>query len=450
MVAPRLLAVACLLASACANAEPLTFHLVDPANKYNVEVVFATPPAQSFEPAPAQITLRDKTSGQVLQRIESPEAFVDLDSQTMAINQAPAYGDQSLLFFDDFNFDGLQDMAVRNGSEGGYGGPSYDIYLADPASSTLVFNPDYSYLTRDEQLGMFRVDPDAKRLLTMSKRGCCWHQHATWQVENNQPVMVAEKIVAAQMPSEKNPFMPAGYMDVTERELTAGQWTERHHLEGPDPDPPVMLRGTLDDKIAVQLWWQLQGAAYIGEVRYGKNGSGKPIRLVGEAYDDGGVLLHELADDGEMTGDWYLEGRPNAQGTQTGTWRSASREFSINMRPTAFKITPQKLEPIADNQREGYYRVSNAAQQRIGELIVQLSPGTQGSPPIADINLRAFQLKDPPSEIHYQSPLQAGNLAIVLDAEGGPIFRLQLLNGAASVTGYGEYQKYSGGYVKVP
>jgi len=46
--------------------------------------------------------------------------------------------------------------------------------------------------------------------------------------------------------------------------------------------------------------------------------------------------------------------------------------------------------------------------------------------------------------------LLAGNLAIVLDAQGGPIFRLQLLNGAASVTGYGEYQKYSGGYVKVP
>lgn len=452
MVTPRLLAVACLLASVCASAEPLTFHLTDPAQKYAIEVVFPNPPAQSFEGAPAQVTLRDKSSGQELQRIESPEAFVDLErnSKMMEINQAPAYGDQSLLFFDDFNFDGQQDMAVRNGSEGGYGGPSYDIYLSDPASPTLVFNPNYSYLTRDGQLGMFGVDPVAKRLHTSSKSGCCWHQYATWQIEKNQPVMVAEKIMAAQMPTEANPFMPAGYMDVTERELTAGQWIERHHLEGPDTEPPVMLRGTLDDKIAVELWWQLQGAVYVGEVRYGKNGSGKPIRLVGGAYDDGGVLLHELSDDGQMTGDWYLEGTPNVQGTQTGTWRSASREFSIKMRPTAFKVAPQKLERVADNQRQGHYMISNAAEQRVGEMFVKILPGVDNGPETADISLNAFQLKDPPSEIHYQSTLMAGNLAIVLDAQGGPIFRLQLLNGAASVTGYGEYQKYSGGYVKVP
>ncbi|PMY57970.1 hypothetical protein C1Y32_32320, partial [Pseudomonas sp. FW126-L8] len=81
---------------------------------------------------------------------------------------------------------------------------------------------------------------------------------------------------------------PNGYVDVTDRELKSGQWTERRRLEGPIGEAPVMLRGTLDDKIPVELWWQRQGDVYVGEVRYSKTGSGKPIRLVGNTYEDGG------------------------------------------------------------------------------------------------------------------------------------------------------------------
>jgi hypothetical protein len=451
MLTPRLLAVACLLASAGVNAEPLTFHLTDPAQKYAIEVVFAQPPAKSYEGAPAQITLRDKTGGQVLQRIDSPEAFAVFkpDGQEMEINQAPLYGEQSLLFFDDFNFDGQQDLAVRNGSEGGYGGPSYDIYLSAPGSPTLVFAPAFSDLTRDGQLGMFGVDPVAKRLHTSSKSGCCWHQFATWQIEKNEPVMVAEKIEAAQMPSEAKPYMPMGYLDITERELKDGQWVERHTLGGPYTEPPMTFRGTLNDKIAVELWWQLQGEAYIGEVRYGKTGSGKPIRLVGEALDDGRVLLHELADDGEMTGDWYLKDERNEQGELLGVWRSGKREFKVKMLAVELKIAPQKLEPVANDQREGQYLRSNSAQKWVSDLSLKILPPTDNGPETADITLSYSQLKDPPSEIHYQTALLAGKLAIVLDAQGGPVLRLQLLNGAAIVKGYGEYRKYSGGYVKV-
>lgn len=452
MVAPRLLAVACLFASAGVSAEPLTYHLNDPAQKYAIEVLFPQPPAKSYEGAPAQITLRDKTSGKVLQRIDSPEAFAVFkpDGQELEINHAPTYGDQSLLFFEDFNFDGRQDLAVRNGSEGGYGGPSYDIYLSDPKSPLLVFNPSFSSLTRDEQLGMFAVDPVAKRLHTSSKSGCCWHQYATWQIENNEPVMVAEKIVAAQMPSEAKPYMPLGYMDVTDRALKDRQWVERHTLAGPYTEPPMTLRGTLNDKIAVELWWQRQGEIYIGEVRYDKTGSGKPIRLMGESLDDGRVLLHELTDDGVTTGDWYLKEERNEQGELIGVWRSGKREFKVKMLAVDFKIASQKLEPVADNQREGHYLVGNFAQRRVGEMVLKILPGIDNGPETADISLSYSQLKDPLSEINYQSPLLAGNLAIVLDAQGGPIFRVQLLNGAAKVTGYGEYRKYSGSYVKAP
>lgn len=447
MVTPRLLAVACLLASTGVNAEPLTFHLTDPAHKYAIEVVFPQPPVQTFDSAPATITLKDKTSGAVLQSIDSPEA-----SALFKPGSNELAADQNLLVFGDFNFDGQQDMAVRNGNNGGYAEPSYDIYLFDTDSPTLVLNKAFSALTREPQLGMFGIDPAGKKLLTQTKSGCCWRQSATWEIQGNKPVMIAEKIEVAQSPSEGNPFMPKGYVDVTRRELKSGQWLEQHGLEGPFGEPPVMLRGTLDGKIPIELWWQLQGEAYVGEVRYTQSGSGQPIRLIGTVYEDGGVELHEMSDDGEMTGDWFVEGLPNERGGQEGTWVSGKRRLSIDTRPTVFKVAPQKLERVATNQREGHYLVRNAEEQRVGELILKILPGPdKTSPEMADITFRHDQLKEPMLEAHYQSPLLAGNLVIALDDKGDPLFRVQLLNGGADVTGYGaEYAKFRGAYVKQP
>lgn len=447
MVAPRLLAVVCLLISAGVWAEPLTYHLNDPAQKYAIEVLFPQPPVQTFDDAPATITLKDKASGAVLQRIDSPEAFALFKPGSHEL--AP---DQTMLVFGDFNFDGQQDMAVRNGNNGGYAEPSYDIYLFDPDSPTLVLNKAFSALTREPQLGLFGVDPAGRKLLTQTKSGCCWRQSATWEIQGNKPVMVAEKIEVAQSPSEGNPFMPKGYVDVTRRELKAGQWVEQRGLEGPIGEPPVMLRGTLDGKIPVELWWQLQGESYVGEVRYTQSGNGQPIRLIGTVYEDGGVQLHEMADDGQMTGDWVLEGLPNERGGQEGTWVSGQRRLSIDTRPTAFKVAAQKLERVAADQREGHYLVSNTDEQRVGELVLKILPGPdKASPEIADITFRQDHLKEPTTEIHHQSPLLAGNLVIALDDKGDPLFRVQLLNGGADVTGYSrEYSRFRGAYVKQP
>ena len=452
MVTSRLLVVSCLLAAAAVNAGPLTYHLTDPAKKYVIDVQFAQPPTQTFDGAPALITLRKRAGGQVVQRIESAEAFALFKPGRKAseFDRNLAYADQNLLLFGDFNFDGQQDLAVRNGNNAGYGGPSYDIYLFDPQSPTLVLSTSFSALTRDENLGMFGIDPVTKSLHTQSKSGCCWRQSATWQIQDNLPVKVAEKTEVVQKPSQASPFMPYGYVDVTNRELKSGQWTERRRLEGPVGEAPVMLRGTLDDKIPVELWWQRQGDVYVGEVRYGKTGSGQPIRLVGNTYEEGGIVLRELDDDGQMIGNWFVEGTPNEQGSQTGTWINGSRQLSINVRPTAFKVAAQKLERVADSQRAGRYLVSNVQDRRVGELTLKVVPAIDNGPEMADINLSIFQLKDPPVEVHHQYPLLAGNLVIALDPEGDPLFRLQLLNGAAEVTGFGEYQKYSAAYVKQP
>lgn len=97
------------------------------------------------------------------------------------------YGEQSVLIFEDFNFDGVEDIALRTGYFSCYGGPSYAVYLA--TKKGFVKNESFTDLGSN-YCGMFDVDDEKKQLLTMTKSGCCWHQFSKYVVENNKVVPI--------------------------------------------------------------------------------------------------------------------------------------------------------------------------------------------------------------------------------------------------------------------
>lgn len=452
MVARRLIAVSGLLAAASVCAEPLTYHLTDPAKKYGIDVIFPTPPSKSYEGAPATVILHDKAGGRELQRIESQDAYVTFteNGNQLEINRAPMYGDQSVLFFDDFNFDGQQDLAVRNGSEGGYGGPSYDVYLFDPASSKLHFNEAFSNLTRDGQLGMFGSDAKTRRLYTSSKSGCCWHQEATWAVIDNVPQMVGEKIEDATAGvSAQWPMLPQGYIQELDRELIDGQWKETSRFVGPYTEEPVMLRGTLNGKIAVDLWWQRQGEAFIGEVRYTKSGSGQPIRLIGEQTEEGKIVLHEFADDGRMTGHWHFDERTESGGGRIGRWLSGERDFTARMSAGEVPVSSVSLGPVTDDQRDGRYVMNNGDTRRSCELTLKMVSGYPldvfGT---ADVQL-SLMLKGQPSTSTMQRVRMWSNNLLFTGSAKEPEYRIQLLKGGVVLKSMGERGACDGAYLKV-
>lgn len=445
MVAPRSLFFACLFATASASAAPLSCQLQDPAQKYLIDVRVEQPPVASFDPVAAHIVLRDKTSGAVLQTLETADAAELL--KTDGTGPSLRCDNQQLLVFGDFNFDGQQDVAVRNGNDGGYAAASYDIYLFDAANPVLTANKAFSALTREPNLGMFEVDSAGKRLITRSKSGCCWRQQASWEIQDKLPVRVAETIEVAQAPSEGSPFMPKGYSEITQRDLKGGQWVEQRRLEGPIGEVPVMLRGKLDEKIAFQLWWQLQGGVYVGEVRY-VSGSGVPIRLVGEPYDDGGIALHEISDEGAITGNWFIDGEPDEQGFQGGTWHSGTKSYVIQARPTAFHVAPQKFAAVAASQREGRY-VMVTDDGRSAWLTLKISKDAQGSE-IASVQMAVTQPGKPANQVVEQWPLQAGNLIIGQKEVAEPLYRVRLLDGVVRVEAFGEYGDFRGTYLKQP
>ena len=90
-------------------------------------------------------------------------------------NVTNRYDDQSVVNFGDFNFDGTEDVAICDGNNGGYGMPSYRVYIYSKPLKRFVYSRSFTRMNSGG-LGMFEVDQKKKMLMVYTKSGCCWHQ----------------------------------------------------------------------------------------------------------------------------------------------------------------------------------------------------------------------------------------------------------------------------------
>lgn len=175
---------------------------------------------------PGMLDIFAKNSGKLVQHIPAENIFIELDEQGKATtNLIEMYGDNnSGLVIDDINFDGQDDIALRTGNEGAYGGPSYHIFLYHPESKTFVENTALTQLG-SENLGLFGVDPKTKTLTTFTKSGCCWHQSSVWKIDNNQPVLIEEVTEAAEINTDPPTLL------ITTRKWVNGEWQTTEERE---------------------------------------------------------------------------------------------------------------------------------------------------------------------------------------------------------------------------
>ena len=67
------------------------------------------------------------------QVINLPDTQIQLDDGGKPLtNVTLLYDKQSVVNVGDYNFDGMEDVAICDGAHGSYGGPSYRIYLFPP------------------------------------------------------------------------------------------------------------------------------------------------------------------------------------------------------------------------------------------------------------------------------------------------------------------------------
>ena len=154
-----------------------------------------------------------------LPRVEIYRDTVEHSDETGAKPRG-LYAEEYSFVGGDFNFDGLEDFAVCNGREGGYGGPSYNVFLFDRRSGKFVESRALSRLTEGVYLGLFFPDAKKRRLTAYSKSGCCYHETDSFAVAGNRPVLVEKVIEDATGAGGAG----EGFVTVTTKRKVRGRW----------------------------------------------------------------------------------------------------------------------------------------------------------------------------------------------------------------------------------
>jgi len=169
---------------------------------------------------PAQVSIFKKGAKAPFQVLHLPNIAIERQVSTYdpKIDKKPRvlYGDDPNIVFEDFNFDGNEDLAICDGHDGGYGGPTYNVFLYNAASGRFVKSSALSALTRDGYLGLFLVDRQRRHLVAFQKDGAAWHERQTFNMVNSKPVLI-EDVVEDQRD---------GPDVVTTKRLVHGRWVK--------------------------------------------------------------------------------------------------------------------------------------------------------------------------------------------------------------------------------
>lgn len=202
-----------LLLSASSYAQEV-FQIKNASKLYDVRLKVENCQENSCD-GEATFTVFKKGQTKPFQSFSTPTMFSK--EETKRASTKLRYDYQSVVFFEDYNFDGIADLAIRDGNNGGYGGPSYQIYLFSPKSKKFVHNSALTKLNQGVYLGMMEVDKKKKLLRTFSKSGCCWHQTEEFAVIGNRPKKVYEWTQDASIADTDK-------VKITTKKLVAGKW----------------------------------------------------------------------------------------------------------------------------------------------------------------------------------------------------------------------------------
>ena len=176
-----------ILVSTDAISGQKTFEVQDFSNDFYGKVYLESP-SEVF--SKGWVAIYEKKTNRQLIKVDSEELISDTDEEKVRVNvKKLPYGEQSLIMYEDFNFDSIKDFAIMDGQNSCYHGPSYQIYLGGKVKNKFVLNPAFTQLAQD-YCGMFDVDRGKKTISTMTKSGCCWHQYSEYIVVGNAPKVV--------------------------------------------------------------------------------------------------------------------------------------------------------------------------------------------------------------------------------------------------------------------
>lgn len=93
------------------------------------------------------------------------------------------------VLLEDFNFDGVNDLGVLTFYSSK--GPGYTVFLNK--GNKFVNDTAFTNVILYSQ-GNFELDTDDKQIHTRTSGGCCHHAFATYQIENEKPILISESV----------------------------------------------------------------------------------------------------------------------------------------------------------------------------------------------------------------------------------------------------------------
>lgn len=194
-----------------------TFDIKDASKYFDVKVKVAKCD-ESFCSGRSTFSFFKKGAKTPYQVITLPDTQIDITEGGPPVNTTMLYDKQSVINVGDFNFDGMEDVAICNGGNGSYGMPSFNIYLSSRSAGKFVFSPAFTQIAH--HLGMFDVLKDKKQLETFDKSGCCWHITERYDVVAGRPRKVFEEVEDATIQDETK-------VKITTKTLVGGRWKTR-------------------------------------------------------------------------------------------------------------------------------------------------------------------------------------------------------------------------------
>ena len=192
-----------------------TFELKNASQYFDIKIAVAKCEETSCR-GKATFAFFKKGTKTPYQEINLPDTYVELDEKGKPeVNKTLLYDKQSVVNIGDFNFDGMEDVALCEGTHGSYGMPAYRIFLSSRAAGKFVYDKNFSALGK--HLGMFEVNPKRKVLRTFDKSGCCWHITEEYSVVNNAPKKILEVV-------EDATSNEGTKVKITTKKLVGGKW----------------------------------------------------------------------------------------------------------------------------------------------------------------------------------------------------------------------------------
>lgn len=117
------------------------------------------------------------------------------------------------IYVADYNFDGMDDIAICTDVVGAYGRILFRVYLSSRDKHQFLYNKNFSL----DGLYVPVVDTQKKVLRTFDKDGCCWHIATTYSVVNDKPKKIMEEVEDSTINDTTN-------VKVTTKTLVNGKW----------------------------------------------------------------------------------------------------------------------------------------------------------------------------------------------------------------------------------